>query len=52
MDQLPAQGILNAPPARVEDRLYVPPPMRHRAVGWSPEWGKAWYGYGVPRYGL
>ncbi|KAL4421157.1 hypothetical protein ABPG77_000792 [Micractinium sp. CCAP 211/92] len=49
---LPAVGILRAPPARVEDRLYVPPPMRHRAVGWTPEWGKAWYGYGAPRYGF
>lgn len=49
---LPAVGILQAPPARVEDRLYVPPPMRHHAVGWVPEWGKAWYGYGAPRYGF
>ncbi|KAL4451743.1 hypothetical protein ABPG75_007405 [Micractinium tetrahymenae] len=50
VSHLPAVGILRAPPARVEDRLYVPPPMRHRAVGWTPEWGKAWYGYGAPRY--
>jgi hypothetical protein len=38
VDQLPAQGIHNAPRAHVDDRLYTPPPMRGRAAGWTPEW--------------
>jgi hypothetical protein len=52
VDQLPAVGIFKAPHATLDERLFVPPPMRRRAVGWTPEWGKAWYGYGMPRYGL
>lgn len=51
VDQVPAVGFLLAPRARVDDRLYVAPPMRPAAAGWTPEWGKAWIGYGAPRYG-
>lgn len=51
VDQMPAVGLLSAPRARVHDGLYVPPPMRPKAAGWTPEWGKAWLGYGAPRYG-
>ncbi len=41
-----------APRAELGPELYVPPPLRRRAEGWHPEWGKAWQGWGAPRYGL
>ena len=43
---------VGAPTVELDPRLYIAPPLRKQCVGWYPEWGKAWLGYGVPRYGL
>ena len=49
---LPLQAALHAPRAAVDPAAYVPPPLRRRAVGWEPEWGKVWSWYGIGRYSL
>jgi len=36
----------------VDPDLWTPPPLRHGASGWNPEWGKVWQWWGVPRYTL
>ena len=46
----PLQATLAAQPARVHPLTFVPPPLRPRAVGWYPEWGRVWEKYGVGRY--
>lgn len=34
------QLTIDAPVAEVDPAAFVPPPLRPRAVGWFPEWGK------------
>jgi Calcium-dependent channel, 7TM region, putative phosphate len=36
----------------VDPALWTPPPLREGAAGWSPEWGKTWAWWGIPRYTL
>jgi len=47
---LPLEYASTMPPARVNPRAYIPPPLFQRAVGWHPEWGKVWSGWGTPAY--
>lgn len=42
----------HTPMAEIDPAVYLPPPLRHGAVGWYPEWGKVWEKYGIPRYTL
>jgi hypothetical protein len=47
---VPLQATVSAPTAVVPVEAYLPPPLRTGAVGWTPEWGKPWEKYGLPRY--
>lgn len=39
-----------APKVEMDPELYLPPPLRKGAEGWYLEWGKAWQGWGAPKY--
>ena len=47
-----AAALHTAPRIHVQPQLYTPPPLRRDAAGYFPEWGKAWIGWGIPRYGF
>ncbi|UPQ98976.1 calcium-dependent channel protein [Chloropicon primus] len=38
------------PKAAVPPQMYIPSELRSQSVGWHPEQGKAWSGYGLPRW--
>ena len=38
------------PKAHVPPEMYIPSELRSQSVGWHPEQGKAWSGYGLPRW--
>jgi hypothetical protein len=38
------------PKADVPPQMYIPSELRSQSVGWHPEQGKAWSGYGMPRW--
>lgn len=43
VEAAPLQGAAAAPRALFVPReAYLPPPLRHGAVGWAPEWGRCW----------
>ncbi|PRW05771.1 ERD4-related membrane [Chlorella sorokiniana] len=44
------QLTIDAPTVELDPAVFVPPPLRPRAVGWYPEWGKVWEKYGISRY--
>lgn len=50
--QTPLTAVHRAGRGAVDPEVYTPPPLRPGAVGWSPEWGKVWAWWGVPRYTL
>ena len=50
IDSMPLQYTANAPPAHVDPRVYIPPPLARKALGWSPEWMKPCSGWGMPAY--
>jgi hypothetical protein len=39
-----------APKVNMDPELFVAPPLRKNAEGWYLEWGKAWQGWGAPKY--
>ena len=38
------------PVADVPPQMYIPSELRSQSVGWHPEQGKTWSGYGMPRF--
>lgn len=36
--------------AEVPPQMYIPSELRSASVGWHPEQGKGWNGYGMPRF--
>ena len=47
---MPLQSTASAPPARLDPRVYIPPPLCKKAAGWNPEWAKPCSGWGLPAY--
>ena len=47
-----AQVERKMPTATVPRELYIAPEQRKGSMGWHPEAGKAWVGYGVPMWTL
>ena len=33
---MPLQSTASAPPARLDPRVYIPPPLCKKAAGWNP----------------
>ncbi|GAX72907.1 hypothetical protein CEUSTIGMA_g362.t1 [Chlamydomonas eustigma] len=50
IESMPLQYAASAPPARVDPRVYIPPPLNKKALGWHPEWTKPCSGWGFPPY--
>lgn len=50
--EIPVAILEAAPRVELDPDLFVPLPLRPGAEGWYLEWGKAWQGWGVARYGL
>lgn len=48
--QVPLWAVHNSGRAHVDPVMYTPPPLRPRAEGWHPEWGKCWQYWMIPRY--
>ena len=48
---LPLLDAEKAPPAHIDPRAYIPPPLCRKAMGWNPEWMKPSSGWGFPSYG-
>ena len=48
IDAMPLQSAQEQVPARVDPRVYIPPPLIAKATGWYPEWTKVWAGWGLP----
>ena len=38
------------PHATIDGSVYLPPALKPGCVGWFPQGGRAWIGYGMPRY--
>ena len=49
VDSVPLQMADSAPQVNIPEEVYMPAPMRVGAIGWYPEYGKAWEKYGLPR---
>jgi hypothetical protein len=47
---IPVAILEGAPKVEMDPELYIAPPLRKGAEGWYMEWGKAWQGWGAPRY--
>ena len=45
---MPLELAMAAPPAQVDPRVYIQPPLNRKSVGWNPEWTKPWSGWGLP----
>jgi hypothetical protein len=48
VDSMPLDLASQAPRAEVDPRLYIPPPLRDKALGWYVEWAGVWDGWGLP----
>ena len=38
------------PWATIDGRAYLPPALKAGCAGWYPQSGRAWVGWGMPRY--
>jgi hypothetical protein len=48
MRHVPLRLAQDAPPATVDPKSYIPPPMAQHSVGWTPDWCKPWQGWDLP----
>ena len=49
-EHIPLDIAWRQPKASVPPQMYIASELRSGAVGWHPEQGKAWSGYGLPRF--
>lgn len=52
VERVPLEVARKMPTATVPRALYIAPEQRKGSMGWHPEAGKAWVGYGVPMWTL
>jgi len=48
--EMPLDIAWRQPRAEIPPQMYIPSELRHQSIGWHPEQGKAWSGYGMPRW--
>ena len=52
VERVPLEVARKMPTTTVPRALYIAPEQRKGSMGWHPEAGKAWVGYGVPMWTL